>query len=308
MTPTLRAFMHGLIDYAGLFPPARLSMHDAVTTFARHLDGGYSWMLGSFICPVGRLHELADFRAALALHAPVQVSVLGTAPSTGNDVMEVASRDADSVIQFEANGFARCAQLELKWPDSLVSSDMLRWYASRMSDAGCSFERLFFEIDRRDSWDRDVVRMVAALAAAGESFGFKIRTGGITPDLYPTAQQIAVVLATCRDANVPFKATAGLHHPIRHELPGEGLLQHGFVNVFGAAVLARETGLDQQELAEIIDHRKLSDFTFDSAALRWMQHAIGVEALADARAQLAFSYGSCSFDEPLEDLAAANLL
>ena len=71
MTPTLKTFMHGLIDYAGLFPPARLSMPDAAATFARHLEGEYAWMLGAFICPVGRLDALDGERSTLEPHGPI---------------------------------------------------------------------------------------------------------------------------------------------------------------------------------------------------------------------------------------------
>jgi hypothetical protein len=314
MTPTLKVFMQGLIDYAGLFPPARLDMPDAAATFARHLGGEYAWMLGCFICPVVRLDELAEQRPTLEKYSPIRVSVLGTAPTNEDDHLDLAVLDAERVARFETYGWAQCTQLEVKWPHSLISARPLRRYASRLSQAGCTYRHLFFEIDRRDSWDGDVVRMAAALAEAaavaeaGGTFGFKIRTGGLTADLYPSPDQIAVAVEACRDAGVPLKATAGLHHPIRHDRSTEGVTQHGFFNVFGAAALAYGAGLDRGDLVAIIEDRRLSEFTFDSTEFGWGRHAVGIEALGEARARLAFSYGSCNFDEPLEDLAAAAVL
>jgi len=320
MTPTLRVFMQGLIDYAGLFPPARLDMPDAAAAFARHLGGEYTWMLGCFICPAGRLDELAEQRSMLDRYSPIRVSVLGTGPADENDYLDLAVLDAERVARFETYGWAQCTQLEVKWPHSLISKKPLRRYASRLAQAGCTYRRLFFEIERLGSWDDDVDRMAAALAEAAapaetgvlaqtsDAFGFKIRTGGPTADMYPSPDQIAVAVEACRDAGVLIKATAGLHHPIRHEQPSEGVTQHGFFNVFGAAALAHGIGLDHHDLASIIDGRRLSDFTFGLHDFSWRQHTIGIETLEEARARLAFSYGSCSFDEPLEDLAAAGLL
>lgn len=312
--------MRGLIDFAGLFPPARLDMPDAAATFARHLGGEYAWMLGCFICPVGRLDEFAEQRSNLELYAPIRVSVLGTAPADEHDYLDLAKLDAELVARFETYGWTQCRQLEVKWPHSLISARPLHRYASRLRQIGCTYQRLFFEIERLDSWENDVVRVTAALAeasalagtgsptGAGNMFGLKIRTGGLTADLYPSPDQIAVAVEACRDAGVPLKATAGLHHPIRHDRQAGAALQHGFFNILGAAALAHGTGLDRDDLVAIIEGRRLSEFMFGSTEFRWGRHAIGVGALGEARAKLAFSYGSCSFDEPLEDLAAANLL
>src|ERR1700675_2709132 len=63
VTESARALLTGLIDYAGLFPPAALSMEEAVDNYDKYLRGSYSWMLGRFIVPVYRLSE---FEKALA--------------------------------------------------------------------------------------------------------------------------------------------------------------------------------------------------------------------------------------------------
>lgn len=308
MTRTLEVFMKGLIDYAGLFPPARLDMSLAAATYARHLDSEFGWMLGCFICPVGRLDEFAKTRAVLEEYAPIQVSVLGTPPSSEDELGDLAKLDAEMVSRFAEGGWAKPVQFEVKWPGNLISTEALQRYDSELSRGGCDYERLFFEIDRRDTWMDDVRRMTGALAAAGDRFGFKIRTGGPTPDFYPDPAEVAAAITACTDAGVPFKATAGLHHPIRHERSDEGVTEHGFFNVFGGAALLYGNELNRDQLLDVLDDRDSADFRFESDRFVWRDHSVGIDALRSARSRLAFSYGSCSFDEPLHDLAVAELL
>jgi hypothetical protein len=308
MTRTLRAFMHELIDYAGLFPPARLSMADAVESYARHLDSQHAWMLARFICPVGRLEEFSGFRQQLERHAPVRLSMLGTPPSGADDYHEMAQLDANLVTGMEAEGWARATQLEVRWPTSLVDVDPLRRYCDGLREAGCTYEKIFFEIDRAGTWQEDVLRTVDILATTGDNLGLKIRTGGLTPDLYPTPAEVAVAIEACKSAGVPLKATAGLHHPIRHDQPQDGITQHGFFNVFGASILSHSLSLSPADLTMVLEDRQISAFRFGMDTFSWRDHHVELDQLESARRELAFSFGSCSFDEPIEDLQAARLL
>ena len=61
MKESLRAFMHGLIDYAGLFPSANLPLNEAIDDYIKHLKGENSWMLGKFIIPISKLDDLDVF-------------------------------------------------------------------------------------------------------------------------------------------------------------------------------------------------------------------------------------------------------
>lgn len=308
MTASLQSFMDGLIDYAGLFPPARLGMREAVDTYARHLDSEHRRMLASFICPVGRLDELNSFRRELERHAPLRITVLGTSPRETDDLLEMAELDADLITAFEAAGWARVEQLEVRWPLKSTKPELLRRYAARLRRSGCSFHNLFFEIDRRETWRNDVIDMTSALERAGDGFGFKIRTGGLTSDLYPPPQQVALAIAACRDAGVPFKATAGLHHPVRVQENAAGIAQHGFFNVFGAAVLAHSAGLTESELLSVVNDGAIENFRFGPDAFEWRDYSASLAQLRAARTQIAISFGSCSFSEPLEDLEQAGLL
>jgi hypothetical protein len=134
---------------------------------------------------------------------------------------------------------------------------------------------------------------VAAVREAGA--GAKIRCGGAT---VPTVDEVAAFVAACRDAGVPFKATAGLHHAIRR--PGA----HGFLNLLATAVFAHADDLAAGELAALLAEEDANAFALDADGLSAYGHHAGPDAIARARAELFIAYGSCSFDEPVADLLA----
>ena len=132
--------------------------------------------------------------------------------------------------------------------------------------------------------------------------GFKLRCGGVTPDAFPTSEQIAIAIDACAHANVPIKFTAGLHHPLRHFNDGVGCDMHGFINVFTAALMAFQNGRGRDTLVSILESRDARAFEFSDAALRFADLSVTTKDIAALRS-LVTSYGSCSFDEPRDDLA-----
>lgn len=154
--------------------------------------------------------------------------------------------------------------------------------------------RVFLEV-----WPGDDAKLdeVAALGA-----GAKVRCGGATPDMYPSPAQLAAFVVGCRDRGLAFKATAGLHHPIR-----DGIV-HGFLNLLGAAVLAHADGAGEADLTAVLLEEDYNAFTLDDEAFGVRGKRFGAEAVAAARAQLVTGYGSCSFSEPVDDLRSLGLL
>jgi hypothetical protein len=122
----------------------------------------------------------------------------------------------------------------------------------------------------------------------------KVRTGGLTPEAVPPASDLADFLCEAAARRLPFKATAGLHHPIRGTM-------HGFVNVFVAAAFAWH-GLDRAEVLEILNETDPAGFEFLDEELRWHGRNITATQIAAARRDFAHSFGSCSFEEPIADL------
>jgi hypothetical protein len=138
--------------------------------------------------------------------------------------------------------------------------------------------------------------------------GFKLRCGGAEPRAFPTSEQVAAVIGLCRDEGVPFKATAGLHHPIRRLDPSAGAMSHGFLNVFGAAILAHACGLGENELRQMIEDEDPTHFVFAGDRFIWHDYSATTEEIARIRAAAVMSFGSCSFDEPRDDLRQLGLL
>src|SRR5512147_736957 len=77
MRQSFHAFAEGLIDYAGMFPPAELPLTEALANYLRYRKGGDAWMLGRFICPTQRLEEIAT---------PIRISALGQGGAAGSAV------------------------------------------------------------------------------------------------------------------------------------------------------------------------------------------------------------------------------
>jgi hypothetical protein len=141
----------------------------------------------------------------------------------------------------------------------------------------------------------------------------KIRTGGVTPEAIPAPEQVADFLFQAAGRRLPFKATAGLHHPIRSLHPltyahrGPRAMMHGFLNVFAAAAFAWH-GMDRACLAELLGETDARAFEFSDDGLRWRGRAISAEQVRAARRDFAHSFGSCSFEEPVGDLRELGFL
>jgi hypothetical protein len=138
--------------------------------------------------------------------------------------------------------------------------------------------------------------------------GLKVRTGGTTAAAVPSTGQLAAVIAACRDVGVFWKATAGLHHPVRHYDGALGATVHGFLNVFAAAVLADAHELAVDRIQAILDDEDASHFRFDGDMLAWCELSTTATEIARAREHSLRSFGSCSFDEPCHDLRSLGLL
>ena len=139
------------------------------------------------------------------------------------------------------------------------------------------------------------------------TFGYKLRTGGVTADAFPTSAQIACALVTAARHQLPIKFTAGLHHPIRQFRDEVKTKMHGFLNVLGAAVLAAEHQWNADQAETMLEDEDPRSFSFTDDFFAWRDWKIDTKRL-QYRRKFVRSFGSCSFDEPRDDLRALNLL
>ena len=150
-----------------------------------------------------------------------------------------------------------------------------------------------------------IIRRVGARA--------KIRTGGITPAAVPSAACCARFIARCAEHDVAFKATAGLHHPLRgdyrftYDVDAPRGTMFGFLNFFIAATFAR-AGMAEGEVTGMLEERDPSAFRFTASDIAWRKHSVTLRDVAAARASFAIAFGSCSFREPIDDLQQLGVL
>jgi len=321
-----RAFHHQLIDYAGLFPPAKLPMAEAVKNYAEYRTCAESWMLGRFIINAAKLKDLAPFqREHFRLDDPWLFSAIGRG---GDDVYQFQDNialDAQDIAQFHRDhaGAGLVQVYEVRLPMDLVkrgeASAIVKEVdaALRRLDEGARAELSpFIEIPVPHDAP-DVAQLGAAAIAEHRTRhqsgriappGFKYRTGGTESSAFPPPETVAAAIHACARLKVPMKFTAGLHHPIRHlnsNLPG---MMHGFLNVFGAAILAWTEGLGIEDLRKVLAEQEEDSFRFVIGELRMLGYVIPCNTIERARRAFAISYGSCSFDEPREDLQHLKML
>ena len=293
------ALMSNLIDYAGLFPPAKLDMPATVRNYADYLSSPEAWMLGRLLVPAGRLDEFEPCAASLLPHddeaEPWRISCL-IAPAgerqLDEDLQRIASFNNHHAAPDE--GLAIIDVIELRADSAQKIDDALDMIADELF--------AFFELPIED----DPRGLIAALA--GGDAGAKVRTGGVTADAAPAPALLARFIGACASANVPFKATAGMHHPFRYHDDSVGARMFGFLNVFVGACLAHEVQLDQELLADLLDDESSSSFRFDAEGLAWREHRLSQDQITDARNHFAVSFGSCSFDDPRDGLRKLKLL
>jgi hypothetical protein len=155
------------------------------------------------------------------------------------------------------------------------------------------------------SLDGSLPAMLDAIAVA--KLRAKVRTGGVTPQAFPDADALVVFIRGCIERNIPFKATAGLHHPLRgtyrltYESGAPTGEMYGYLNMFLAAALMR-SGLSDADAAALLTESDPAAITVEDGTIRWRDRTIDAESLRSARARLATSFGSCSFREPVDEL------
>lgn len=311
MPASIDALLDKLIDYAGLFPPAQLDMDPAVTEFARHLRGPHAGVLSHFICPAWRLGELtrhasmvmpgtfatSGYTEMADVTPPWKVAAIVKAddPQTGLEQV-IAFNDHHSD---ERNGLANIDAIEIKAPSASFIDEALEAMPDDIIP--------FFEIDHRED-PRGMIAALSGLPAAA-----KIRTGGVTPDLIPTPEEVARFIWCCQIGDVPFKCTAGLHHPLRgdyrltYEAGSDEGTMFGFLNVFLASAFIRHGKIDEAQAAMLLVETDKDKLSFDDNGASWQapggEISLSTDEIIDARRQFSFSYGSCSFTEPTEELA-----
>jgi hypothetical protein len=289
-SPALRSLLRGLIDYAGLFPPAGLAMDAVVRNYDSYRNGEYAWMLGRLIVPAARLEEYAE-----------AVRNAGIDASTWSLSVLAAAGDAAAIARFNSGADESGAA----GSGSIDVLEIKAAHAREIQDAAQAFGgnyQLYFETPP-EKWPS---LLPATAVAKGRA---KIRTGGEVASAIPEESRVLEFLRIASERRLAFKATAGLHHPLRamqrltYKPDSPTGVMHGFLNVFCAAVLLWHERDRRQEAAWMLGERDADAITMDEA-MTWHNSGVTLTAqqIEGAREQFCISFGSCSFTEPIEDL------
>jgi hypothetical protein len=297
--PSLREFFSGIIDYAGLFPPAKLDMSSTVRAYAEYQESDDKDLLGRFVVPAWRLEEFAAAASALLpRHAePWRLTAIA-----GDDLERTrtavehfnASHDAHS-----AAGHAVCDTVEMP----VSSHDDIRNAVTTFDDS----YSLFLEIAPA----ADPGYLVPAIADTYASA--KLRTGGVVEAAIPSSDQVLKFIELCVEYGVPFKATAGLHHAIRGRYPltyerdSPAAMMFGYLNIFFAAAFCA-AGSSPVAVLGVLEETDPSQFRCDDVGVWWEDHVVAHEQLSVVRQAVALSFGSCSFSEPVDEARNLHLI
>ena len=301
---SLRALLQRSIDYAGLFPPANLELEPALQNQAAYIRDADVWMLGAFVLPVGKFGAASTSMSQFDVEHRLSVSALGPQTEHASEFVTALQAAADAITRFnqEHGAYAAVTQIEMALPSQPGAT--VAEAAEALADVPVP---TFWEAPPDDA-----ERAIASLAehrgtTETNHFGYKLRTGGVISSAFPSAVQIARALVAAVEHRVPIKFTAGLHHPVRQFHSSVQTKMHGFLNVFGAGVLAAEHKWDVQQTARMLEDESSASFTFTDDSFRWNEWEIATERIVQHR-KLMTSFGSCSFDEPREDLRNLNLV
>jgi hypothetical protein len=276
-----------ILEYAGLFPPAGLEMESALRNYQRYAKTDEFWVLGGFVLPATRLEEFAG----------AFERVWGTEQERPWTLKVVCAgetaEDARAIEEFQ-QGAVFIGSLEAKAADARAAKEVLE----RLPAARARYVE--FPPERAG----EVLPVLAEYGAKA-----KIRMGGLTAETIPAADVVARFLMACARERVAWKATAGLHHAVRGvrsltDAPGSArATMHGFVNLFLAGALAY-FGADEQALVRTLEEQDAAAFRAEDDVIRWHNNTMIADQIEQVRSEFANSFGSCSFEEPVDDLRA----
>src|SRR4051794_18772327 len=290
-TMTVPTYLNAFVDDAAIFPPGNAPLEQAVADHVNHREEEYADLVGGFVVSdlkVADLSSVLEERGSANVSEPLGINlvVTGGAGAIAPAVTWVARSEglALRAIEFalrDEENLAHNAQRLIQVVDSIED---------QLGDVVVHAEPPLPPDTPTHGW------LAALDELAAREIHLKFRTGGATEDLFPSSPRLAVCIESALDRELPFKCTAGLHHAVRHRDEHTGFEHHGFLNVLAATRTALD-GAGVDEVAKVLVEP-------DAAALTGSLEPTSLE-----RARRWFrSFGSCSIDEPLDDLTTLGLL
>ena len=326
ISASLRTLLAGALDYAGLYPPASLPMVRSVANYACYLHHPHSWLLGRFVLPASRLDEFLEARERVA---PVDEARVDAGPVEAIEhpwrlsatLSQNFAHEIEVIKVFNRGthgAMVESVELCVSTPEEIQE-------VRRLATPGI---RVFFEVQPESASDLLPLISHESGQAGDHARGHagccaKLRMGGVAAEAIPPVETVVEFLVRCSEFHLLFKATAGLHHalrcvaPLTYEADSPRTTMYGFLNVFTAAAIAwsaHQVGgpAPRKMLAACLSDSERNHWWFTDHTLTWRGGPEPLEVqlgtLAEMRSKFALSFGSCSFEEPVDELRALELL
>ncbi|TAM75697.1 hypothetical protein EPN44_07965 [bacterium] len=280
-------------------------MADALRWHGIHRASPLGFLQGPFVVSARRVRELLAARGKTA--GPVKLSIVVDYLDHRESIVEAAAALAEA-----QDPDVTVAMVEMHCPSAAVAASDLRRVCEALRAFRADAEQLhvFLESSRMLASGDEPILLASAVAALRSvvpmDVGAKLRCGGITRDALPSNAIIARFITAMRDHDVPWKATAGLHHPVCGVYGGATM--HGFLNVLAATLMACERTVPDDQLVAVLGDACRDSFRLSNGCFMWRDHGFDMAAVTRTRHGALRSFGSCSFEEPADGLRELGLL
>jgi hypothetical protein len=295
---SLNSLLSKIVDYAGLFPPAQLSLSEAMVSYDRTQAARQSWMLDRFVLPASRFPEFME-------QLPIVES--SVSPPSAWKLSVLLSQNWRTEIAAIQHGYRAAQDLGVVLSAFEIAPLELQEILAVCEHLPPGSEA-FFEIP----FEVDMTPYFPVLKQTHQAV--KLRTGGMTQAAFPTAAQLSQRVLALAEAQIPFKTTAGLHHPLRGcypltNAPNSPVLDmHGFFNLSLLAALALQNPLSQSEAIALLAESTIAPFQMTDTEIRWRDRTLTLTDIGRSRQTFFRSFGSCSIQDPIADLQTLHLL
>lgn len=319
MSSALKEYLSGIIDYAGTFPPAKLSLDVALKNYSQYIQGQYSWMLGRIVLSASSLEQVSSIAKEQKLFdkSPAwRISAVFKLEQNAENFLKNLTIEMEHVREFgQLHSFDEVLvdSLEIPLPEEILKKseeeliDLFSSVTFLANDLAVK-PRIFLE----GSFGVNPGYLCTAInkfnLKFNEKIALKVRTGGVVPSAVPTPEQLSQSIASAAKEKIAIKATAGMHDPIRHMDENVGCKLYGFLNFFTACLMAYKFNLEGAPLTEILKTERVDVFHFEREWFSFQNKKFNLSEIKKIRREWALSFGSCSLLEPVEFLRQYGLL
>jgi hypothetical protein len=211
----------GWVNDAGLFPPAALTITQAVANFARHRVSWYDEVLANFVSIDDRLVKVDSWADRLGMR-PLDVTVVVPA---GLDALPHALETLH-----------RCSRLRLRAIELPIGASPILIGARAAAELAEHGVTLYVEVPSGHLSERRIHQLRI------HGMRLKIRGGGSSIDSFNSEDQLALTIINCAAEQLPFTCVTGVSRAVRHRDLSTLLQRHGYLNIALATLAAVNTG------------------------------------------------------------------